>query len=38
MTCTNRNQNAGEWKYTLRVTADDGCGNPDDLDPVIAND
>ena len=38
MTCTNRNQNPGEWKYTLKVKADDNCGNPDDLDPTIAND
>jgi len=38
MTCTNRNQNPGYWKYTLRIRADDGCGNPEDLDPTIAND
>jgi hypothetical protein len=38
MTCTNKNQNTGQWKYTLRIAADDGCGNPEDLDPVIGND
>jgi hypothetical protein len=38
MTCTNQNQNYGTWKYTLRIVADDGCGNPEDLDPTIGND
>jgi len=37
MTCINRNQNHGLWKYTLKIQADDGC-NPEDLDPTIAND
>jgi len=38
MTCTNKNQNSGYWKYTLSIRADDGCGNPPDLDPLIGND
>ncbi|HYR34073.1 MAG TPA: hypothetical protein VEQ87_07270 [Burkholderiales bacterium] len=38
MQCTNKAQNSGTWKYTLRVKADDGCGSPPELDPTIAND
>ena len=38
MTCTNKNQNRGEWKYTLKVKADVTCGTIEDLDPTIAND
>jgi hypothetical protein len=37
MQCTN-NAQRGAWKYTLRITADNGCGNPADLDPTIGND
>lgn len=38
MQCTNNSRTWGVWKYTLRITADDKCGTPPDLDPTIAND
>ena len=38
MQCTNNSRNRGEWKYTLSVRANDGCGSPPDLDPIIGND
>lgn len=38
MTCINKNESSGYWKYTLRIKADDNCGNPEDLDPLIGND
>ena len=39
MTCENKRQTAGHWKYTLQIQADEkGCRKPDDLDPLIGND
>jgi hypothetical protein len=38
MTCTNKNQNRGYWKYTLKIQPDEGCTKPEDLDPLIGND
>jgi hypothetical protein len=35
--CTNKGQNPGVWKYTISITAVDGC-NPPDFDPYISND
>jgi len=38
MQCTNNSQRSGTWKYTLTITADNGCGSPPPLDPTIGND
>ena len=39
MHCTDKAQNSGSWKYTLRVVSDDSkCPSPPPLDPQVSND